>query len=300
MNYLTFTIWLCAISNCFTFYSLLAEDCCIEECATYSPDIAYVSHIEGHGVGYRDGYSTLGLFLSSPNSWNNCIRPFIDLRGHVFNSGRPAANAGIGARYLSPCSDTVLGGNFFYDFREGQKKSYHQVGLGFEILSPRWDFRANGYLPVGPKRGKIASAEFLYPGRFFAFYEEHERTAAGGDIEVGFHVKRRGVCDFFGFYAASGSYYFDTKGIDRKAWGGKIRLVAELGKYINVEVRSSYDRVFHGTVQGLVSLIFPFGGPCDRSNCNRMDALCDVIAAQPVQRNEMIVLDHQYRWKANF
>src|SRR3974390_1481326 len=52
-----------------------------------------IKHIEGKGIGYNQGYTSLdGLFTSM---WNDFI-PFVDLRAHVFNNGRWAANAGLG------------------------------------------------------------------------------------------------------------------------------------------------------------------------------------------------------------
>ena len=44
----------------------------------------------------RDGYTTLegfGIYDKNPN-----FMPFLDLRGHVFNSGKLAGNFGIGGR----------------------------------------------------------------------------------------------------------------------------------------------------------------------------------------------------------
>ena len=56
-------------------------------------------HIESKGVGYDQGYTTLEGFFSPVECWNTRWTPFLDIRGHVFNNGKFAANAGVGVRY---------------------------------------------------------------------------------------------------------------------------------------------------------------------------------------------------------
>ena len=53
-------------------------------------------HIEAEGIGYNQGYTTLETFLAPDN--DAVLVPFLDLRAHVFNNGKFAANAGVGGR----------------------------------------------------------------------------------------------------------------------------------------------------------------------------------------------------------
>ena len=115
------------------------------------PELIRLRHIESKGLGYNKGYSSLDAFLTYPK-WSGDFLPFVDLRGHVFNDGKTAANAGWGFRYLSEPKKRVFGLNFYYDYRDASKKSYRQVSAGLEALGITWDFRMNGYLPVGGKR----------------------------------------------------------------------------------------------------------------------------------------------------
>lgn len=64
-------------------------------------------HIEPGGIGYGLGYTTLEGFFPLYNGWENWV-VFLDGRGHVFNDGKPAANAGLGVRYLR---DARVGGS---------------------------------------------------------------------------------------------------------------------------------------------------------------------------------------------
>lgn len=56
-----------------------------------------IRHIEGGGIGYSQGYTTLEGFFA-PNPEGLPLMPFLDLRGHVFNNGKMAANGGLGLR----------------------------------------------------------------------------------------------------------------------------------------------------------------------------------------------------------
>ena len=70
----------------------------------------YISHMAGKGVGYKTGYSTVGLFVGLLPNQFSALQPFLELRGHYFNDGRDrAANIGLGSRYFveSWCCDWV-------------------------------------------------------------------------------------------------------------------------------------------------------------------------------------------------
>lgn len=103
-----------------------------------------IRHIEGGGIGYNKGYTTFeGFIAPDPESWK--AMPFLDLRGHVFDNGKIAVNAGGGVRAIA--RDRAYGLNVFYDFRNTDRIHYNQMGVGMEILGKRFDFRTNGYLP---------------------------------------------------------------------------------------------------------------------------------------------------------
>ncbi len=57
------------------------------------------SHREPGGIGYPDGYTSMRYFGATPLGSQSFI-PFLDLRAHLFNSAKWAANAGRGARYV--------------------------------------------------------------------------------------------------------------------------------------------------------------------------------------------------------
>jgi hypothetical protein len=108
-------------------------------------------HVEHRGIGYQEGYTTLELF-AIPSQTVFGFYPYCDLRGHIFNDGKGAFNAGLGARFLK---HRIWGFNTYYNIRKAHKKLFNQVAAGFESIGKRWDFYANGYLVVGAKKGPV-------------------------------------------------------------------------------------------------------------------------------------------------
>src|SRR5689334_4156318 len=123
-----------------------------------------IRHIESGGIGYQQGYTTLeAFFAADPSHWK--FTPFLDARGHVFDNGKWAANAGIGLRTL--WADRAYGINAYYDYRNTERFHSNQVSMGLETLGARWDFRINGYLPIGAKTSSAYHTDF---GAFSGHY----------------------------------------------------------------------------------------------------------------------------------
>lgn len=284
----------------------------------------YLDHVEGHWLDNHDGYTTFGAFFASPNIVTNSTLIFCDARLHMFNEGKSAGNFGGGLRHIFHEHSKVFGINAYYDYRIGNwNKYFHQVGLGLELLSPTWDLRVNGYLPTSGW-GHSKTVRFdNFVGDFFATRRKRRKGLAGGDVEIGYWIKRRELCDWYDLYGAVGTYYYSSQKDQRAAFGGEVRLAANVGRFFNFEVRGGYDKVYHGHVQGRITLTIPFdmkyitGGmtwfeddrpqcpiidiyvkrnsfepayiPCETQNCN--DGYCiNEIAYQPVRRQEIMVL----------
>ncbi len=253
---------------------------------------ASIRHIEGGGVGYNKGYSTLETFIASdPNLWS--YTPFLDLRGHVFNDGRIALNTGVGLRSI--LGSRVYGINSYYDFRNTNHRNYNQISLGLETLGQLIDVRVNGYLPVGRKVSDLYDISFnSFKGNSILVNRKLQYAMKGVDGEIGFHL---GKASDFDFYGALGSYYF--KGSEGKgALGGKVRLTGSFKEYVKLEVSDSFDNVFHNNVQGQLTLSLPFGpkskpklnGRANFANCDTAAAITSRML-QPVNRQEIVVVN---------
>lgn len=245
-------------------------------------------HIESGGIGYEDGYTTLEAFFSSDPSWWS-VTPFLDIRGHVFNSGKWAANAGIGLRAL--WGSRAYGINTYYDYRNGSHLNSNQIGVGLETLGELLDFRINGYLPVGTKNSDPYDATFrAFSGNHMLISQKYQSAMKGSDAELGFHF---GKSESFDFYAATGPYYFIGK-FAPTTWGGKARISGTFKDILTLEISDSYDRTFHNKFQGQISLNFSFG---QKSKVKKQGRACKVADAlndrmlQPVGRQEIIVVD---------
>ena len=235
-------------------------------------------HIEGKGIGYPCGYTSLDLAMS-PYIDDFKILPVIDVRTHLFDDGKFAFNAGVIGRYHRRC--TVFGMNVYYDYRNAQHARYNQVGGGLEALGERWDFRMNGYLPFGIKHSPFYAIKL----EGLTLVGREELALKGLDFEVGVHTKCR---DPWGFYSGVIPYCYGAKGMN--AWGGKIRLLAQWKDYITLEVDGSYDSLFHGIVQGQISFNIPFG--TKKPTVHPADWKPRMV--EPVLRSEIIAARHRH------
>ena len=214
-----------------------------------------MKHREHQGIGYKTGYSSLDLFLPY---WNNeSTYLFIDGRGHIFDNGKWAANAGLGVRYLKENWNTVFGANIFYDYRQANHRgSFNQVGGGIELLWKDWDFRANGYWPVGKTVQYDKPGALFFQGHNALLYRKAQYAMRGGNAEIGANFIDR---KYFKGHLALGGYCFTSDQIKKTAAGPTVRLTADISSYFKIEGQYSYDSIFKNIVQGMISFTIPLG-----------------------------------------
>ena len=246
-------------------------------------------HIEPGGIGYNQGYSSLDGFFSLRDFSQEVVLPFLDFRFHVFNDGKLAGNAGVGVRYLK--NQRIWGANSYYDIRQGQGQVYNQIALGLESLGAIWDFRLNGYLPVGSKRSPFLSTNFdTFSGHSMILKRRYAFAMGGFNGEIGAHFdwwKKVPI------YFTAGSYFLHGK--SQSTWGGESRLAIDPYKYVRLEGNVSYDHIFKWVGQGQLGLIFSFGGKESAKKVSKGSEcsvpIMDLRLAQRVDRHEIIPLD---------
>lgn len=264
----------------------------------------YVGYTAGRGVGFDRGYGSGGLLALYDNSSNySLFYPFVDARVHILNNGWKAYNVGIGARYLCTSIEKIMGLNIYYDSLQGHKRNFHQSGLGLEFLGQNWDFRANGYIPIGKHQheseGDFYSYEhgFYKDDKFTPYFLKStkiHKAAAGADAELGWTIKQFNSFTPWGLYVAAGPYYFSTKEKNKQsAIGGKCRLVVQLFSYLTLEAGFSADRVFHNRYYGRFLLSLPL--ECTYS----CEEIWRKITEIPT-RNDMIVTHKYTHWEKNY
>ncbi len=256
------------------------------------------------GFGYDHGYGTLSAFLS-PNG-KRTFQPFIDLRGHVFDNGKWAANAGLGGRVSF--DKVVLGLNAYYDYRDSDcLNGISQAGGGFELLS-RWvELRVNGYVPFGSTTASKNDCFQCFKGNRIIINQELCAALPDVDAELGFYLP--GPLTFFDTYIGVGPYYLFDKTVEQEKlggeWGGRARISLQLYDGITAGGDVTYDPIFNTRGQGWIKLSLPLGpanlrkegkrfkdrypGPCDET------ARLYARMTQPVYRNEIIPIENKTR-----
>lgn len=253
-----------------------------------------IGYAGGKFIGIERDYAEYGLFL--PTSLNQSIL-FFDGRAYQFRNTqchhhRPrwAASIGAGVRMCDFC-DRILGVNLYYDYLEKRHtKGFDRIGLGFEWLGDCWDLRINGYLPLGSERHFGKKVVFKYPGNYKSKCQEKELAISKGfDAEFGAPLW---CCGIIRIYGALGPYFYrrEHKFEDRKDfWGGYAYLELNLRDYFSLQVRTSYDRVYHSHTQVRALLSIPFEALC---SWQCFGEYCQSICVQPVRRNGLIFTNH--------
>ncbi|HSX26347.1 MAG TPA: inverse autotransporter beta domain-containing protein [Chlamydiales bacterium] len=219
--------------------------------------------------------------------------PFVDLRGHIFDDGKWAANGGIGLRSL--LGGRVFGAYVYYDYRNTKHKNiYNQISFGLETLGNWWDVRVNGYVPIGSKESSaydLAFSEFAGNNAFVT--QKFEYALAGANGEIGGYLVKWRDGDL---YAAAGPYYLKGT-LGDGIWGGEVRFRGTYKTWLALEANYSYDHVFKNIVQGQVAFSYAFGPKCrikkDENGCCRADVGLYNRMVSPVVKNEIIPVNHK-------
>ncbi|MCB1117234.1 MAG: inverse autotransporter beta domain-containing protein, partial [Chlamydiia bacterium] len=234
-----------------------------ENCIQGTPSHVTARYRGPEGVGYSQGYTTLEGFIT-PN-WQRAFQPFLDIRGHMFDNGRPAVNAGLGSRW-NIFGNWALGANFFYDFRDAKRLPVHQLGPGLELLSPYIDFRINGYIPIGTTQRLKNFTFSRFTGVGNSLVATRQYTAALPCLagEVGLSLG-----PFLDPYFSVGPYYLYKQSQSSVSaggvWGGLGRLSLQLFDWMTIGGELSYDKLFKTRANGFVSLSLPLGPNTIRS-----------------------------------
>ena len=266
-----------------------------------------IRHVEGVGpvIGHRcqsqyaygTNYTTVEVLFASLYKKGMFV-PMLDLRGHRFDNNTYASNIGFVGRYI-PEKNTIcemLGINAFWDYREGHRGHYNQIGIGGEVLGKRWDFRANAYVPVGSKTTQTICLFNDYIGDYFFYQKCEESVCYGFNAEVGYLAVRSK--DFL-FYVAAGPYYLWRRCNDTTR-GGEIRIRPQYKDYAAFDFKVSYDSIFHVVYQWACISTIPlyqiyYGkrevGPCGITNRQ---------VYQPVERFEVMPIREKCHSECNF
>lgn len=204
------------------------------------------------------------------------------------DGGHPGSNILFGYRGFNPKTGNILGGYIGLDLRETGRSSFTQLGLGLETLSPGWEARLNGYIPLGNRQQQIAESDtgLIISSPYFQgnnlFYNSERRitrafdtSLAGFDLEAGAKLTGWNQGDLRAYL---GTYYYG--GPDVSTLGIRGRLAAKINENVHAGLMVQNDGEFGTSAVLTISVSFP--GTRSRANT-------------PEQQNWARMAEHPYR-----
>lgn len=250
----------------------------------------YLSYFTGQYVTIDQNYARAGIFmpLGLSDAWDG----FLNAQGISFFDEKWGFNGGFGIR--KGCVNSAVGFNFFYDLLSTEyRRTFQQIGVGFDWLHPCWDLRVNGYFPFVDSTKETLLCSFNnFSDGFLAEVFNIQYAYTGFDAEIGFPFLCFGG---FSMYFASGPYYYFKQDQER-FWGGYARLELTWRSNFLLEFKISHDSFNHTNYQFMLQISVPFEFvrhvPCHTCSTPQLD--------RPVHRNEVIMLDHFNEWTWNW
>lgn len=159
-----------------------------------------------------------------------------------------AASFGFGYRQLV-ANSVILGAFVLGDYMKTiTDHKLKQFSPGIELLSRTWDFRANGYFPLGKKKwtlegwadqfGDYRYISFSGHNQYDAWYIFTEEAGPGADAELGrtlfdfHHVLVKGYVNSYFFKM---NHHNDVKGLGA-------RVTIQPNTYLELSLNDSYDK----------------------------------------------------------
>ncbi len=196
---------------------------------------------------------------------------FVEPRFLLDNDGNMGGNLLFGHRAYSQSNNRIWGGYVSFDNRRTDHSDFYQLGLGLETLGDVWDFRLNGYLPIGDTRQLVSDRAFdtglelstgfqenqfvLSSSRELQRFTIREAALGGFDAEVGARLVRwnQGNGDLRGY---AGLYFYDGRGVD-STLGWRLGVEARPVQNLVLGVSVQEDDIFGTNIIGSVGLTWP-------------------------------------------
>lgn len=182
---------------------------------------------------------------------------FADVRGFVTTRSQPGANVGLGYRRLMDNQNAWAGASVWYDADQSTTKLFQQIGLSFEGLVNRFEFRSNVYLPFTSSQtltNSIGDARIVGNQLLFGRSTAIGTALRGVDAEIGYSLP---VMDRHVVRGFVGGYHFDggsTGGVN----GFKARAEAVFNNTVTAQVMYTNDKLYGSNVMAGISFQFPF------------------------------------------
>ncbi|MDX2216960.1 MAG: right-handed parallel beta-helix repeat-containing protein [Oculatellaceae cyanobacterium bins.114] len=242
------------------------------------------------GGGY-DGTTRFEGFLPLFQTQGRDVA-FLEGRFLLDNDANVGGNLVLGYRAYSPSARRVFGGYIAYDNRNTDENTFNQLGVGFESLGEVWDFRVNGYLPLGDRQQTVGNPQLLntfFRERSLILQERNQFEAAVGGVDLEAGAKLTDLGDDGDLRGYGGLYWYDASG-SPSGVGWRLRLEARPTDSFNVGLGVQGDELFGTNILFRVGLTFP-----GRRPRGAIAPENTVVArlGETVERNPVIVVDTQ-------
>ncbi|MFN9718201.1 MAG: inverse autotransporter beta domain-containing protein, partial [Planctomycetota bacterium] len=242
-------------------------------------------HMAGDTVGRDDSISHISLapYVNVDNSFL-----FGDSRLIRSNGGQLAWTFGSGYRQYIEDYDFVAGVNGYFDRSELTGAALNQWGAGAELLAHGWELRGNIYETFGDSSALVGqrvapnSAAFAGENITFTRLDTFASSLRGFDTEAGFLLPGD-FAERIDLRAFAGGYMYEGDAIDQFG-GWSSRLQADIGKWLELGLKVTDDKMFNTTV--MFSAAVHFGG-FESQEHTRRSAIQRF--REPVRRNMHVV-----------
>ncbi len=174
----------------------------------------------------------------------------------------------------------ILGGYAFFDYqRTGENNNFYQGQLGGEYISPTWQARINGYVPVGDRNQPTTlgpnvndgNQPIIFPGSLAVIeYPFSEHVEAGGDIQVGSLLPvAPSIFPFVGYY-----HFGFGQDQDLAINGGRAGIEYTYNRWLTLFGGDQYDNLRKNTVL-IGANVTLWGGARANYSTNPLDSLME-------------------------
>ncbi len=200
-----------------------------------------------------DGITGVGGFIPLNQTPGETVT-FLEGDLLLDNGGNLGWSLDLGHRGVDGDIERIRGGYIGFDGRSTDESTFYQLAAGYERLAEDWDFRLNGYVPLGQSLNILSethSEGLVQTHSGFQNNElvlsavnerrrirQEEEALGGFDAEIATQLSEWEGGELTG---AAGGYWLSG---ENSSWGGKLRLAANFKSNFKAGVSLQHDGVF--------------------------------------------------------
>ncbi|MDA1229910.1 MAG: inverse autotransporter beta domain-containing protein, partial [Planctomycetota bacterium] len=216
---------------------------------------------DGFGVQFRGGH-TAGKTVGRQQSISHInLAPYFNFDDELFfgdtrlvlaNRGELAWSFGGGYRHYFSDQDVVAGVNGYFDADQLSGTQLQQWAVGAELLANTWEARGNFYQPFNSdptlvgQRVDPNSVAFTGSNLSFTRIDTVSEALKGFDAEAGFLLPGE-IAERIDLRMFGGGYHYEGTTVPAFT-GWSSRLQADLGRFLEVGLKVTDDKLFNTTV----------------------------------------------------